>query len=276
MDARAQERRALQNDLRLALDRGEFSLMYQPIVDLSRSRVATAEALLRWTHPERGDVPPDRFIALAEETGLIVQIGEWVLRRACEEAARWSCATCIAVNLSPVQFRDVSLPQIIDAALADSGLPPGRLVLEITESIFLEAADSVVATLHRLRERGVSFALDDFGTGYSSLSYLRSFPFDKVKIDKSFVRDIAHDQDSLAIVRAITGMANSLGMIVIAEGVETEDQLALVRLQGCMLVQGYLFSRPLAAGAIRAYMERMADSVIAVSRTETANAGAPA
>jgi len=271
MDIRAEERRTLQNDLRLALDHGEFSLMFQPIIQLSNCSVATAEALLRWTHPVRGAVPPDRFIAIAEETGLIVRIGEWVLRRACEEAMRWPGTTRVAVNMSPVQFRDPSLLQILDRALSDSGLPPSRLVLEITESIFLDANDAVITTLHCLRQRGVSVALDDFGTGYSSLSYLRSFPFDKVKIDKSFVRDIAHQESSLAIVRAITGMANSLGMVVVAEGVETEDQLALLRAEGCELVQGYLFSRPLAAAAIGAYVERMAGvSSLAASTTTPA------
>jgi diguanylate cyclase (GGDEF)-like protein len=273
MDVLAQERRALQRDLRLALDRGEFSLMFQPIVDLSQSRVSAAEALLRWTHSERGAVPPDRFIPLAEETGLIVPIGEWVLRQACEEAVRWPSQTCVTVNLSPVQFREKSLPQIIDAALSDTGLPPARLVLEITESIFLEADDCVLRTLHCLRQRGVSFALDDFGTGYSSLSYLRSFPFDKVKIDKSFIRNIAHDDSNLAIVRAITGMANSLGLVVIAEGVESEEELSIMRLEGCTQVQGYLFSRPLAAPAIRSHIELVNNaSHPIVENSRTANA----
>jgi diguanylate cyclase (GGDEF)-like protein/PAS domain S-box-containing protein len=260
MDVRAQERRALQRDLRLALERRQFHLMFQPIVDLSLARVGTAEALLRWTHSERGLVSPDSFIRLAEETGLIVQIGEWVIRQACLEAAHWPGHTCVAVNLSPVQFRDTSLSSIVDSALSESGLPPERLVLEITESVFLDADDGVLKTLHALRERGVSFALDDFGTGYSSLSYLRSFPFDKVKIDKSFVREIAHHDSNLAIVRAITGMANSLGMTVIAEGVETEEELIVLRLEGCMHVQGYLFSRPLSASAISQYIQMVAAS----------------
>jgi EAL domain-containing protein (putative c-di-GMP-specific phosphodiesterase class I) len=243
--------------------------MFQPIVDLSLSCVGTAEALLRWTHPERGLVSPVSFIRLAEETGLIVQIGEWVLRRACQEAVSWPAKTCVAVNLSPVQFRDASLPLIVDAALSDSGLPPERLVLEITESVFLDADDGVLRTLHSLRERGVSFALDDFGTGYSSLSYLRSFPFDKVKIDKSFVRDIAHHESNLAIVRAITGMANSLGMTVIAEGVETEEELTVLRLEGCMHVQGYLFSRPLSASAINSYIRMLAAAGLRRSETSS-------
>lgn len=254
MDARAQARRALQSDLRLALDRREFSLMFQPIVDLATSRVVTIETLLRWTHPGRGPVTPDVFIPLAEETGLIVPIGAWVLRHACEEAVRWPADIRVAVNLSPVQFRDASLLALVDAALRDSGLPAERLEFEITESVFLEADDTVLATLHAMRARGVSFALDDFGTGYSSLSYLRSFPFDKVKIDKSFVHASTTDDGSLAIVRAITGMADTLGMTVVAEGVETREQLGLVHAQGCMQVQGYLFSRPLPASGIRDYI----------------------
>ncbi|MGI4860980.1 MAG: putative bifunctional diguanylate cyclase/phosphodiesterase [Janthinobacterium lividum] len=254
MDARAQARRTLQSDLRLALDRREFSLMFQPIIDLATSRVAAVETLLRWTHQGRGPVSPVEFIPLAEETGLIVPIGEWVLRRACEEAMRWPEGTRVAVNLSPVQFRDASLLKVVDAALRDSGLAPARLELEITESVFLEADETVLATLHALRLRGVSFALDDFGTGYSSLSYLRSFPFDKVKIDKSFVHASTGDNGSLAIVRAIIGMAHSLDMTVIAEGVETREQLGLVHAQGCMQVQGYFFSRPLPASGIREYI----------------------
>ncbi|MGI4985315.1 MAG: putative bifunctional diguanylate cyclase/phosphodiesterase, partial [Janthinobacterium lividum] len=270
MDARAQARRALQSDLRLALDRREFSLMFQPIIDLTTSRVAAVETLLRWTHHARGPVSPDTFIPLAEETGLIVPIGEWVLRRACEEAMRWPEDTRVAVNLSPVQFRDASLPGVVDAALRDSGLSAARLELEITESVFLEADETVLATLHALRQRGVSFALDDFGTGYSSLSYLRSFPFDKVKIDKSFVHASTEDGGSLAIVRAIIGMANSLGMTVIAEGVETREQLGLVRAQGCMQVQGYFFSRPLPASGIREYIGGPAPTAL-IAETFTAN-----
>ncbi|MCY0386087.1 EAL domain-containing protein [Robbsia sp. Bb-Pol-6] len=271
MDARAQARRSLQSDLRLALDRREFSLMFQPIIDLATSRVAVVETLLRWTHHGRGPVPPDKFIPLAEETGLIVPIGEWVLRHACEEALHWPAGIRVAVNLSPVQFRDASLLRVVDAALRDSGLPPERLELEITESVFLEADDTVLATLHALRSRGVSFALDDFGTGYSSLSYLRSFPFDKVKIDKSFVHASTGDSGSLAIVRAIIGMANSLGMTVIAEGVETQEQLGLVHAQGCMQVQGYFFSRPLPANGIRDYIDSPSPAALTAFATHAAD-----
>ena len=256
MDARAQERRELQNDLRLALERGEFSLAFQPIVDLPTSRVATVEALLRWSHTERGAVPPDQFVPLAEETGLIVAIGEWVLRTACKEAAKWRTPTQLAVNVSPMQFRDPSLLETVEGALSDSGLPPELLELELTESIFLEANDTTVARLHKLRALGVSISLDDFGTGYSSLSYLRSFPFDKVKIDKSFVHGINHDRSSLAIVRAVIGMANSLGMTVVAEGVETEEQLILLRAQACSRVQGYLFSPPVTARQVDSYIQQ--------------------
>jgi diguanylate cyclase (GGDEF)-like protein len=263
MDVIAEQRRALQRDLRVALANNEFALMFQPIVDLKQLRVRTAEALLRWTHPERGAVPPDLFIPLAEETGLIIPIGEWVLHQACQQAVQWPADTCVAVNLSPVQFRDASLSHIVEAVLRSTGLPPTRLILEITETIFLEASEHVLQTLYRLRELGIKFALDDFGTGYSSLSYLRSFPFDKVKIDKSFVRNIDKDPSNLAIVRAIVGMADSLEMIVIAEGVETDEELKVMRREGCAQVQGYVFSRPLPASVIGPYIDAMKDQIVA-------------
>jgi diguanylate cyclase (GGDEF)-like protein len=242
MDARAQARRLLEVDLRAALSRGEFVVYYQPIQDLKADRIVGFEALVRWNHPLRGMIPPVNFIALAEETGLIVQLGNWVLRTACTAAAGWSQDVCVAVNLSPAQFKDRNLVPSVVSALAASGLAACRLELEITESVLLHDSDVTLATLHKLRALGVRISMDDFGTGYSSLSYLRSFPFDKIKIDRSFVSELATRDDSMAIVRAVTGLGKSLGISTTAEGVETSEQLALLRLEGCTEVQGFLFS----------------------------------
>jgi len=258
MDALAKERNMLQNGLRNAIGRDEFRLVFQPIVDRSTGDVATFEALLRWEHPECGNVAPATFIPVAEETGMIVPIGEWVLRRACRAAMQWPMPVQVAVNLSPVQFRDPGLFDVVRDALEESGLPAARLELELTETIFLDASETTLASLHQLRDLGISIALDDFGTGYSSLSYLRSFPFDKVKIDQSFVRNLPQDASCLAIVRAITGMANSLGMRVVAEGVEHAGQAALLQAQGCSRMQGYFFSRPLPQNAVAAYLQETA------------------
>jgi diguanylate cyclase (GGDEF)-like protein len=243
MDARAQARRLLEVDLRGALVRSEFLVYYQPIHDLKANRVVGFEALVRWNHPLRGMIAPLNFIPLAEETGLIVPLGDWVLRTACTDAAGWSQDVCVAVNLSPAQFRSRNLVPSVVSALAVSGLAACRLELEITESVLLQDSDVTLATLHKLRALGVRISMDDFGTGYSSLSYLRSFPFDKIKIDRSFVSELARD-DSMAIVRAVTGLGKSLGISTTAEGVETNEQLALLRLEGCTEVQGYLFSPP--------------------------------
>jgi diguanylate cyclase (GGDEF)-like protein len=243
MDARAQARRLLEVDLRGALLRSEFLVYYQPIHDLKANRVVGFEALVRWNHPLRGMIAPLNFIPLAEETGLIVPLGDWVLRTACADAAGWSQDVCVAVNLSPAQFRSRNLVPSVVSALAVSGLAACRLELEITESVLLQDSDVTLATLHKLRALGVRISMDDFGTGYSSLSYLRSFPFDKIKIDRSFVSELARD-DSMAIVRAVTGLGKSLGISTTAEGVETNEQLALLRLEGCTEVQGYLFSPP--------------------------------
>lgn len=262
MDAVAKERSLLQSGLRDAIEREEFQLAFQPIVDPSNGRVVTFEALLRWTHPQRGSVSPAVFIPVAEETGMIVPIGEWVLRSACQEAMRWPVPAQVAVNLSPVQFRDPRLLDLVRSALAESGLPPARLELELTETIFLDASDATLACLHQLRETGVSIALDDFGTGYSSLSYLRSFPFDKVKIDQSFVSSLPGDESCLAIVRAILGMANSLGMRAVAEGVEHAGQAALLRAQGCSRMQGYFFSKPLPASEVERYLQEQATDML--------------
>jgi diguanylate cyclase (GGDEF)-like protein/PAS domain S-box-containing protein len=250
MDARAQARRILELDMRAALLRGEFEVYYQPIHDLESDRIICFEALVRWNHPIRGMTPPTAFIPLAEETGLIVPIGNWVLRKACADAAGWSQDVGVAVNLSPAQFKNRNLVPSIAAALAESGLAAHRLELEITESVLLQDSEATLATLHKLRDFGIRISMDDFGTGYSSLSYLRSFPFDKIKIDQSFVHELASRGDSMAIVRAVTGLGKSLGISTTAEGVETSEQLALLRMEGCTEVQGYLFSPPRPAAEV--------------------------
>jgi diguanylate cyclase (GGDEF)-like protein len=245
MDARLLARRAMELDLRRALYAGELAVHYQPLVDTRGQQVIGFEALLRWHHPKQGMIQPTAFIPLAEETGLIVPIGEWVLRTACVEAAAWPERLKVAVNVSPVQFQDTKLVGVVAEALAASGLPPDLLELEVTESVLLQNSSGTLKTLHQLHELGVRISMDDFGTGYSSLSYLRSFPFDKIKIDQSFVRDLSFSQDATAIIRAITAMGTSLGIRTTAEGVETEQQLNQLRAEGCSELQGYLFSRPI-------------------------------
>jgi EAL domain-containing protein (putative c-di-GMP-specific phosphodiesterase class I) len=247
MDAQMQARRLLECDLRKALPAGQFELYYQPIVDLATNEISGFEALIRWHHPEGGMIAPSAFIPMAEETGLIVPLGEWVIRQACATAASWPGNLKIAVNLSPAQFRSPGLLQAIVDALAASRLAPDRLELEITETILLQDSEATLATLYRLRELAVRIVMDDFGTGYSSLSYLRSFPFDKIKIDRSFVKDIAENQGSLNIVRAVAALAKGLDMSTTAEGVETPEQLDSIRSEGCTEMQGFLFSRPVPA-----------------------------
>lgn len=244
MDHAAEERRQLEMDIRSAVVAGEFELYYQPQIKIETGETASYEALIRWNHPTRGVVMPDEFVPLAEETGLIVPIGEWVLREACEEAAKWPDHLRVSVNLSPVQMRSSSLVSKIFAALAASGLEPSRLELEITENILLHDSETNLATLFKLHDFGIRIALDDFGTGYSSLNYLRSFPFDKIKIDKCFINELDDRPDSLAIVRAVTSLADSLGIETTAEGVEQQGQLEKLRLEGCTEAQGYLFSKP--------------------------------
>ncbi|HVV94544.1 MAG TPA: EAL domain-containing protein [Hyphomicrobiales bacterium] len=263
MDAQLQARRTLELDLRQALASQEFVLHYQPLLNLEENRISGFEALLRWNHPRRGLVAPSEFIGLAEEIGLIVPIGEWVLRQACREAARWPGDIRVAVNLSPAQFRNRNLTHDVIRALAGSGLSPQRLELEITESVLLVENEATLATLHQLRSLGVRIAMDDFGTGYSSLSYLRSFPFDKIKIDGSFVRDASDRADCAAIIRAVAGLGESLGIPTTAEGVETEEQLRHVFAEGCTEVQGYLFSRPRPA-------EDLPDLMASLGTTENA------
>jgi EAL domain-containing protein (putative c-di-GMP-specific phosphodiesterase class I) len=238
------ERRKLELDLRQALDRNEFFLVYQPLVDAQTEELRGVEALLRWKHPNRGVVSPNEFIPLAEETGLIVGIGEWVLKTACEDAVTWPSDIRLAVNLSPVQFKSFKLAAAVVAALARSGLLPSRLELEITESVLLSENEATLAILHQIHGLGVRIVLDDFGTGYSSLSYLRSFPFDKIKIDRSFVQAMTGTDESSAIVRAIAGLGSNLGIITTAEGVENFQQLEKIREHGCVEAQGYYFSEP--------------------------------
>jgi diguanylate cyclase (GGDEF)-like protein len=250
MDAAMQARRLLEVSLRQALKGGQFELYYQPLVDPHESTVSGFEALLRWRHPDAGIIPPQQFIPIAEETGLIGPIGDWVLREACATVASWPGEMRVAVNLSPAQFKNRDLVATVALALRDAGLAPDRLELEITETVMLQDTDATVATLHKLQELGVRIAMDDFGTGYSSLSYLRRFPFDRIKIDQSFVREMCHEQDCGAIVRAVAGLSNELGMATTAEGVETREQLDAVMQAGCTEVQGYLFSAAVPAHAV--------------------------
>ena len=250
MNIQALARRSLEADLRGALDRGEFELHYQPFVNVLSNQVTGFEALIRWNHRDKGLIPPADFIPLAEETGLINPIGDWVLRQACMDAADWPAGLQIAVNLSPVQLRNRALPRLVILALAAARLDPKRLELEITETALLKDDEALLASLHHLRALGVRIAMDDFGTGYSSLKYLRSFPFDKIKIDRSFVNELGIRLDSAAIVRAVAELGRSLAMTTTAEGVETEAQLAHLKHEGCTEVQGYLFSRPRPAGEL--------------------------
>ena len=243
MDESLRQRRQLEADLRIALGRNELDVHYQPLADLGSGQIFGFEALVRWTHPELGRVSPDVFIRLAEENGLIIELGEWVLREACTEAARWNPPLRIAVNLSPVQFTHDDLVGLVERVLSDTGLNPTRLDLEVTEGLLIKDAAGALATLERLKGLGVQISMDDFGTGYSSLSYFRMFPFDKVKIDRSFIQDITSPQ-ARAIVRSVIGLGHGLSVPVLAEGVETPEQLDALRAEGCDQVQGYLIARP--------------------------------
>ena len=242
MDNYLEAKRDLERAVRNALARGEFEVHYQPIVDVRSERVCGYEALIRWRHREKGLLPPSEFIGIAEEVGFIVPLGEWVLRKACDDAANWPPYMRLAVNISPAQCT-AALTQTVMNALAASRLPPDRLELEITESALLQDNDVTLATLHQLRKLGVKIAMDDFGTGYSSLSYLRSFPFDKIKIDQSFVKEVLVHPESLVIVRAVAGLGLSFGVPTTAEGVETREQFEQIREAGCTQCQGYLFGR---------------------------------
>ncbi len=264
MNERMKTRHELECDLRQALVGGEFELYYQPLVILQDNEISAFEALLRWHHPERGMIPPSEFVPVAEEIGLIVPLGEWVLRTACAEAATWPENISISVNLSPAQLTS-NLVQLVISTLAASGLPARRLEFEITESVLLRNTFAMLDTLHQLRELGVRIAMDDFGMGYSSLSYLLSFPFDKIKIDRSFIKDLTDGGNSLAIVRAITSLASSLNMTTIAEGVETQQQLEMVKALGCTEMQGYFFSPPRPASEISRLFLLPAESVANVA-----------
>lgn len=255
MSTAMQTRQALEQDLRLALAAGQFELYYQSQVRVQDGRVTGFEALLRWHHPERGMIRPDHFIPVAEETGLIVQIGEWVLREACKEALRWPDTIGIAVNVSPVQLRGSKLHQAVADALHVSGLSADRLELEITETAMLKDSAATLDVMRRLRAIGVRFSMDDFGTGYSSLNYFQSFPFDRIKIDRSFIRNLETDGKSLAIVRAVAGLGSSLGIPIIAEGVETRAQVAILAAEKCCYAQGFLFSRPMSASMVLGLLE---------------------
>jgi diguanylate cyclase (GGDEF)-like protein len=242
MNARVKARHRLEADLRVAIAERQFEMFYQPILSVTGNEVIAFEALIRWRHPDRGMVSPIEFIPVAEETGLIIPLGDWILRQACVDAVNWPQNIRVAINLSPVQFRSPELVQTVFSALATSHLEPGRLELEITETALLQDEATVLEKLHQLRGYGVQISMDDFGTGYSSLSYLRSFPFDKIKIDQSFVRGLGNRGDSLAIIRAVISLGKNLGMTTTAEGVETESQLNLLREENCDEVQGFLFS----------------------------------
>jgi len=255
MDMRMKARRELEIALRRALAAGQFELHYQPLVNVDNRRITGCEALLRWNHPERGMIPPAEFIPVAEEIGLIVPLGEWVLRKACLDAASWPDDIKVAVNLSPIQVTNQNLVQIVVSALAAAVLPARRLEIEITESVLMHNTETNTATLHRLRELGVRISMDDFGTGYSSLSYLRKFPFDKIKIDRSFISGLPDDNESIAIVRAVAGLAANLNMTATAEGVETAEQLETIRALGCVEMQGFLFSHPVPLAHIAPLLE---------------------
>ena len=244
MDARMKARRTLELALRKALTAGEFVLHYQPVVNLADGRVTCCEGLIRWRHPERGEISPAEFIPVAEEMGLIIPIGDWVIHQACADAKAWPEDVRVAINLSPLQLLNPRLVPTIVQELAASGLPASRLEVEITESVLMQNTETTLSALHRLRGLGIRISMDDFGTGYSSLSNLRSFPFDKIKIDRSFINGLPEREDSTAIVRAVAGLARSLKMTTTAEGVETSAQMEQVRLLGCTEMQGYYFSRP--------------------------------
>ena len=258
MNESLQARRALELDLRLALSLDQFVLFYQPLVGIASGQVSGFEALLRWRHPTRGLVSPLEFIPICEETGMIHKIGAWVIDQACRDAMRWPGHLNVAVNLSAVQFKNADLVAIVSSALAASGLAAQRLELEITESVLLLDSEATLATLHQLRALDLRISMDDFGTGYSSLSYLQSFPFDKIKIDQSFVRNLTGTGESVAIIRAVTGLSRSLGIETVAEGVETHEQLTLLRSEACTEVQGYLFGRPCPAGDIPNLLDDLA------------------
>jgi EAL domain-containing protein (putative c-di-GMP-specific phosphodiesterase class I) len=261
MSARAFERLSLETSLRYALERDEFELYYQPQVDLLSGNVVGVEALLRWHHPEMGLVSPLDFIPVLEETGLILPVGEWVMREACRQVQLWRAEGCaslrLAVNLSSRQFNAPGLPELMVAVLAETGIDPLCLELEITESTLVQHGTETEETFQALADLDLRVAIDDFGTGYSSLSYLKRFSIDTLKIDRAFIADVTHDPDDAAIVQAVIAMARQLNIQVVAEGVETEAQLEFLRAQGCDVVQGFLFSPPLPAAELEPVLGRL-------------------
>jgi diguanylate cyclase (GGDEF)-like protein len=272
-DQKLGERRSLEGDLRTAIEEQQFELYYQPIVALERKEVMGFEALMRWHHPQRGMVSPGDFIPLAEETGLIVEMGAWALKQACQEAATWPQHIKVTVNLSSVQFEQGDLFKAVRDALTVSGLSPDRLELEITESLLLRDESRTHELLHKLRTLGVKFALDDFGTAYASLSYLRSFPFDKIKIDRTFIADLDRPKrkECIAIIHAVAGLAKRMEMSTVAEGVETIDQLNTVTNAGCEEVQGFYFSKPVSAGEVKAVIDRCRSTLLVGQKKRAAS-----
>jgi predicted signal transduction protein with EAL and GGDEF domain len=265
LDRRLKGRQELEVDLRAAPVNGEIEVHYQPIVNLETGRVSGCEALPRWHHPRLGLIAPRTFMPVAEESGLIDVLGEFVLRRACADAAAWPDDVKVAVNLSPAQFASRKLPKVVVSALAAGGISAGRLELEITESVLMQNTFATLSALHQLRALGVRVAMDDFGMGYSSLSYLRSFPFDRIKIDRSFIENISEKDDCSAIVQAITTWERRLNITMTAEGVETEEQRTKVREMGCVEMQGHLFSRPRPAGEILQFFSRRTHGAVAAA-----------
>jgi predicted signal transduction protein with EAL and GGDEF domain len=270
MDQQIRDRRVLHQDLSVAIRNGELSLHFQPQAmsarDVAESEVIGFEALARWKHPVRGFVPPSDFIPLAEESGLIVEMGEWILREACREAASWPKPLQVAVNLSPAQFAQGDVVGLVHAILLETGLVPGRLELEITEGVLIEDFDRGLALLRRLKALGVRISMDDFGSGYSSLSYLQAFPFDKIKIDRAFVMNLGRNPQSAAIVSAVIDLAHGLDMSVVAEGVETQEQLSFLTSEDCDAVQGYLIGKPLPIGQYAALVGRKSGNVMELPR----------
>lgn len=269
MEAELLRMQSLKVDLAKALPKQQFELAYQPIVSLRTDSVESFETLIRWRHPDRGLVPPDQFIPIVEETGAIAEIGEWVLRRALSSARLWPEWTTVSINLSPGQFRGDGLQEMVRAAIERSGMPPRRLELEITESVLLQGSDRNLSVLHALRNMGVKIALDDFGTGYSSLGYLRTFPFTRVKVDRSFVRAIDTNRESRAIVKSVVDLASALGMQVTAEGIETRQELDCIRALGCDAAQGFFIGRPVPEGTERAALKKVTANMIWLTDRET-------
>ncbi len=271
MDTRSQERRHLELDLRDAIQNSEFELFYQPMMDVATNSIVAFEALIRWNHPVNGRISPGAFMPVAEATGLITQIGEWVLAQACTDAMGWPPEVRLSVNVSPVQLARRGLAHAVMNALNASGLTAKRLDLEITEGVLLESTEQTLSILHQLRDLGVGVSMDDFGTGYSSISYLRRFPFDKIKIDQSFVRDLGQSEDAVAIIRAVISLGRSLGMRTTVEGVETPEQMQFVRSEGCDEIQGYLLSRPQPINELAQLLSAPVDRLIAVTTNDLAH-----